>query len=123
MNLGFVILYVNDVEQMKAFYTDLLDMSVVEEVSGPHFVTLRASGGSLVALQDNATAQLPPKDETQPGGVELSFEADDVDATWRRWKESDVELLSEPMDLPFGRYFIAKDPEGHYVSVYRLAQS
>ena len=90
MNLGFVILYVNDVEQMKAFYTDLLDMSVVEEVSGPHFVTLRASGGSLVALQDNATAQLPPKDETQPGGVELSFEADDVDATWRRWKESDV---------------------------------
>jgi len=54
--------------------------------------------------------------------VELSFEVDDVDATWRRWKASGVELLSEPMDLPFGRYFIAKDPEGHYVSVYRFAR-
>ena len=122
MNLGFVILYVDDVEKTKAFYTDLVGMSVLEELSGPHFVTLRPSGGSLIALQDNATAQFPPKDEKQSGGVELSFAVDDVDATWRRWKESGVELLSEPMDLPFGRYFIAKDPEGHYVSIYRLAQ-
>jgi predicted enzyme related to lactoylglutathione lyase len=121
MNLGFVILYVDDVAKVKAFYTDLLDMSVVEEISGPHFVTLRPSSGSLVALQDNATAQLPPKDEKQSGSVELSFAVDDVDATWQLWKEHGVELLSEPMDLPFGRYFIAKDPEGHYVSAYRFA--
>ena len=122
MNLGFVILYVDDVEKTKAFYTDLVGMSVLEELSGPHFVTLRPSGGSLIALQDKATAQFPPKDEKQSGGVELSFAVDDVDATWRLWKESGVELLSEPMDLPFGRYFIAKDPEDHYVSIYRLAR-
>lgn len=122
MNLGFVILYVDDVEKTKAFYTELVDMSVIEELSGPHFVTMRPSGGSLVALQDNATAIFPPKDEKQAGSVELSFEVDDVDGTWQRWKDNGVELLSDPTDLPFGRYFIAKDPEGHYISIYRLAQ-
>lgn len=122
MNLGFVILYVRDMEKSKAFYTDLLGMTVVDEVSGPNFVALRPSGGSLLALQNKATAVFAPKDEEQSGSVELSFEVDDVDGTWQRWKEHGVELLSEPTELPFGRYFIAKDPEGHYLSVYRFAR-
>ena len=122
MNLGFVILYVDDMDKAKKFYTDTLDMAVVEAISSPTFVTLRPTGGSLVALQDKAAAKFPPKDETQSGSVELSFEADDVDATWRRWQEQGVELLGDPVDLPFGRYFMAKDPEGHYLSVYRFAQ-
>jgi len=121
MNLGFIILYVRDMSKSKAFYTDVLGMSVVDAISGPNFVTLRPASGSLVALQDKATAQFPPKLEEQPGSVELSFEVDDVDGTWKRWKEQGVEIVTEPMDLPFGRYFMAKDPEGHYLSAYRLA--
>ncbi len=122
MNLGFVILYVSDMAKVKAFYTDVLGMSVVEAVSGPNFITLRADGGSLLALQNKATAIYPPKWETQPGTVELSFEVDDVDSTWNQWKQQNVEMVSEPEDLPFGRYFMAKDPEGHYLSVYRFAR-
>lgn len=122
MNLGYVILYVRDMARAKAFYTDVLGLTVVEAVSGPTFVTLRPAGGSLLALQDKSAAQLPPKREEQPGSVELSFEAEDVDGTWKRWKEQGVELVTDPMDLPFGRYFLAKDPEGHYLSVYRLAR-
>jgi predicted enzyme related to lactoylglutathione lyase len=122
MNLGFVILYVRDMDKVKAFYTDLLDMTVVEAISGPTFVTLRPTSGSLVALQDKSAARFPPKDEEQSGSVELSFEVEDVDGTWKRWKENGVAMVSEPTDLPFGRYFLAKDPEGHYLSVYRFAQ-
>ena len=122
MNMGFVVLYVRDVDKMRAFYTDFLGLTYVEAVSGPHFVTLRPSGGSLLALQDAATSQLPPGRETQPGSVELSFEVDDVDGTWKRWKEKGVAIVTDPMDLPFGRYFLAQDPEGHYLSVYRFAQ-
>jgi predicted enzyme related to lactoylglutathione lyase len=122
MNLGFVILYVRDMDKVKAFYTGLLGMTVVEAVSGPTFVTLRPNSGSLVALQDKLAARFPPKDEEQSGSVELSFEVEDVDGTWKRWKDNGVEMVSEPMDLPFGRYFLAKDPEGHYLSVYRFAQ-
>ena len=121
MNLGFVILYVRDMAASRAFYADALGMTVVPEVSGPAFVTLRGEGGSFLALQDKATAIFPPKDEPGNGGVELSFAVDDVDATWRRWQQQGVTLVTEPQDLPFGRYFMARDPEGYYLSVYRLA--
>jgi predicted enzyme related to lactoylglutathione lyase len=122
MNLGFVVLYVDDMDKVKTFYTELLGMSVVPEASGPHFLTLRPAGGSLVALQDKAGARFPPGHETGPGSVELSFEVADVDATWQHLKDQGIERLSDPVDLPFGRYFIAKDPEGHYLSVYRFAR-
>lgn len=122
MNLGFVILYIRDMDKAKAFYTETLGLPVVEELSGPAFVALRPSGGSLLALQDATAARLPPKNETQPGSVELSFAVDDVDATWHHWKEKGVEIVTDPTDMPFGRYFMARDPEGHYLSAYRLAQ-
>lgn len=122
MNLGYVILYVRDMDKTKAFYTEVLGLTVMEAASGPNFVTLRPAGGALLGLQDKTASRLPPGREEQPGSVELSFEVDDVDGTWQRWKEKGVELVTDPMDLPFGRYFLAKDPEGHYLSAYRFAQ-
>lgn len=123
MNFGFVILYIRDMEKAQNFYTGVLGLSVVEAISSPNFVTLRApAGGSFIALQNNATAQFPPKDDPHAGNVELSFEVDDVDATWQQWKDQGVEMVSEPVNLPFGRYFMAKDTEGHYLSVYRFNQ-
>lgn len=120
MNLGFVVLYVRDMAKSKTFYTEVLGMSVIEAISSPTFVSLRPSGGSIVALQDKAAAKFPPRFEEQPGTIELSFEADDVDGTWAHWKEQGVEIIADPVDLPFGRYFMAKDPDGHYLSVYRF---
>lgn len=120
MNLGFVVLYVQDMNAARTFYTDVLGMTVLEAISSPTFVTLRPAGGSLVALQDKAAARFPPGQEAQPGTMELSFESDDVDATWQRWKARGVEIVSDPIDLSFGRYFMAKDPDGHYLSVYRF---
>jgi len=53
--------------------------------------------------------------------VELSFAVEDVDATWTRWHKNGVTMLTEVMEMPFGRYFLAQDPEGHFLSVYRFA--
>lgn len=122
MNLGFVILYVHDMDKAKEFYTQTLGLPVVEEVSGTNFVTVRPSSGSLLALQDAAASVLPPGKETQPGSVELSFAVDNVDDTWQRWKEKGVNIVTDPTDMPFGRYFMARDPEGHYLSAYRFSQ-
>src|SRR5207244_3718595 len=122
MNLGYAVLYVRNMDEAKAFYTDVLGLTVLEEVSGPTFVTLRPAGGSMLGLQDSAASRLPPGREQQSGSVELSFEVDDVDGTWKRWKEKGVELVTDPMDMPYGRYFMAKDPEGHYLSAYRFTE-
>ena len=121
MNLNFVILYMRDLEAGKAFYTQVLGMTVVEAASGPTFVSLRAAGGgAMLALQDKMASRLPPGREDAAGSVEVSFEVEDVDGTWTAWKDKGVEMVTEPMDLPFGRYFMARDPEGHYLSVYRF---
>jgi predicted enzyme related to lactoylglutathione lyase len=123
MNLNFIVVYVDDLEKSKAFYTDALGMTYMGAVSSATFATLRPSeGGAMVGLQSKASSKLPPGRETQPGSVELSFEVADVDATCKLWKEKGVEILSEPIDLPFGRYFLAKDNEGHYLSAFRFAQ-
>jgi len=74
----------------------------------------------MLALQNKAAAEFPPKLEDHPGSFELSFAVDDVDGTFKRWKDSGVEMVTEPMDLPFGRYFMARDPEGRYLSAYRF---
>src|SRR5258708_26254993 len=82
MNLGFVVLYVHDMAKVQAFYTEILGLSVVEAVSGPNFVTLRPTGGSLLALQDNAASRLPPGEDEHPGSVEMCFVLYDVDGHW-----------------------------------------
>jgi len=123
MNLNYIIVYVNDLEKLKTFYTEALGMTYVGSVSANAFATLRPSGGgAMVGLQAKEFSELPPKFEDHAGSVELSFAVDDVDATWKQWKENGVEMISEPTDLPFGRYFLAKDPEGHYLSAYKFAQ-
>ncbi|MBX3064342.1 MAG: VOC family protein [Anaerolineae bacterium] len=120
MNLNYIIVYANDINKMTKFYIEALGMSIVEAHSSPTFVTLSSDSGAMIGLQDKSASQLPPRDETQPGTVELSFAADDVDATWKQWQQNGVEMITEPLDLPFGRYFMAKDVEGHYLSVYRF---
>ena len=123
MNLNFIIVYVEDLQKLKAFYENALGMTYMGAVSATNFATMRPSGGgAMVGLQAKAGSQLPPGRETQPGSVELSFEVEDVDATYKQWKKNGVEIIAEPMDLPFGRYMLAKDPEGHYLSVFRFAQ-
>lgn len=121
MNLNYIIVYADDFQKMKAFYIDQLGMTNLGSVSSDIFATLRPSGGgSVIGLQDKKSAQFPPALETHPGSVELSFAVDDVDATYQQWKANGVNIIAEPADLPFGRYMLAKDPEGHYFSAYRF---
>ena len=123
MNLNYIIIYANDFHKLKAFYIDKLGMTNLGAVSSDIFATLQPSAGTTrIGLQDKKSSKLPPAHETQPGSVELSFEVEDVDATFKQWKKNGVEIVSEPADLPFGRYMLAKDPEGHYLSAFRFAQ-
>ena len=50
---------------------------------------------------------------------EIGLIVDDVDRVWRDWKSKGVNLLTEPQDLPFGRNFDARDPEGHALVVFK----
>src|SRR5438067_2387059 len=115
---GMLSLYVRDVEKAKAFYTGFLGMKVIPALSGPSFVFLQPIEGTPIALQD--VTALPPGVPAQAGGFELNFEVEDLDATYQEWKAKGVEVLTEATDMGAGRFFRAKDTEGHVLSLYQL---
>ena len=123
MNLNYILVYANDFQKMRSFYIDSLGMTDIGSVDSSIFATLRPSeGGATIGLQAKSSTPLPPAQEQHPGSIELSFAVEDVDATYKSWREKGVEIITEPADMPFGRYFLAKDPEGHYLSAFRFAQ-
>lgn len=116
MKVGIVILFVKDVARSKKFYTEVVELSVDEQQSNADFVTLK-SEGTLLALQN--AARLPASQPHQPpSSVEIGFNVDGVDAIYKRWKEAGAEIVLGPEDRPFGRYFVARDPDGHYLDVF-----
>ncbi|MHB8630150.1 MAG: VOC family protein [Aggregatilineales bacterium] len=119
MKLGIVILYVHDIEKATAFYRDVVGFTIEPGANTSAFVFLRPADSPSFALQDISTTTA---DKAAKGGcTEIGFLVDDVDATFKRWKAKGVEIVTEPEDKPFGRYFLAKDPEGHFLDVFGKA--
>ncbi len=114
--LGMITLFCRHVAETKSFYINKLGLTEIREMTSPTFATLMTNGGSLIGLQDVKTS-LGGQTSTH-GEVELGLEVEDVDATYEKWKENNSEVTSPPVDLPFGRTFQGKDPEGHLLRIY-----
>jgi catechol 2,3-dioxygenase len=116
--LGLVSLYFRDVARARAFYVDTLGLQVVAEFSGPDFVFLRPAGGTPIALRD--AGALPLASHAEPGGFDIGLEVDNVDATLGDWRAKGIDIVKDVQDMGAGRVFLARDPEGHLLSVYQL---
>lgn len=116
MNLGITILYVRDVEKAKAFYTDFVGLPVDAQQSDANFVIFKTDNGSLFALEDVAISD--GDKSGKPGSVEIGFRMNGVDGIWKGWKAQGIQMVTDPATKPFGRTFTAKDPDGHYVTIY-----
>lgn len=64
-------------------------------------------------------ASAQPERSTSAGSAEVGLIVDDVDRVWQDGKTKGVKLLTHPEDLPFGRAFDARDPEGHRLTVFK----
>lgn len=117
-HVGLIMLYVADMAQARAFYEDTLGLTVVPQLSSDEFVFFQLAGGSPIALQTTAAA--PEGMNIQPGGCELGFEVDDVDAVLNAWTEQGVLGLSEIIDMGASRMFRAQDPDRRIINVYTL---
>src|SRR5579859_6144649 len=118
MSLGILILYVRDLQKSKQFYSEIVGLSVVEDQSDEHFIMLDAGSSTFLALEELAI--VPPGRAKAPGSVEIGFTVDDVDGTFATWQAQGVEMIQPPETMPFGRNFMAKDPDGHYLTIYRM---
>jgi predicted enzyme related to lactoylglutathione lyase len=117
MNMGIVILYVNDVAKAKKFYSEVIGLPVDEAQSDAKFVILHPSEGPLLALED---ISISPVGKASAGrSAEIGFVVDNADAVWKQWKDRGVEMVTEIENKPFGRTFTAKDPDGYFLTPYQ----
>lgn len=116
--VGLISLFVRDVAASTTFYTDVIGFQLQAQFSNEEFAIGQLAGGPNIALR--SLNQLPTGTPATPGGVELSFEVEDIQTAWQEWKSKNVEGLTEVTDMGAGLNFSAKDPDGHALNVYKL---
>ncbi len=116
--IGMLSLFVGDVAQSTKFYTDVLGFQLQPEFSNEEFALGQLAGGPAIALR--SFDQLPAGTPSTPGGVEISFEVEDIQSAWQDWKAKNVTGLTEISDMGAGLNFSARDPDGHALNVYHL---
>jgi len=115
-SLGFVLLFVINPQKSALFYRDILEITPIEE--SPTFVMFALRNGVMLGLWSCYTAE--PRVEETAGAAEICFAADDVDSLYESWGKKHVTMAQKPTDMDFGRAFVALDPDGHRIRVYKL---
>ena len=116
-----ILLYVAQPEASARFYARLLGQEPVE--ASPTFVLFHLPEGPALSLW--ARHAIEPVPAAAGGGCEIGFRVDRaalVDATHDDWKVKGATIILEPIDLDFGRSFMAADPDGHRLRVYARAE-
>ena len=109
--LRVVYFYVKDIERAKAFYRDVLGLTL----EGDHdWVETTLPGGVRFALHlwhDGAA-------EPSSGGINVDFEVPDIDAAADRLRATGVEV-GEIHRERYGSFFTFVDPEGYRLELYQ----
>ena len=114
--LNFVGLVVKDVEQATEFYTKKLGLKAVTEESVPGEFTIFGTEGAMLAVM-NGISDLPGDKATFEAGLQVA----DTDKTYAEWKANGVDVIGEPHDMPFGRTFLFRTPDGHVLRAWTPA--
>lgn len=115
--VDYVILYVGDLEASIAFYRDVLGLPFKLQQSG---YAEFATAGTRFGLYEKARLPGLIGREGGEGGPEgeVLFLVDDVDGWAARLREAGVEVLSGPVDRPWGhRTLHVLDPDEHVVEL------
>ncbi len=115
-HLGFVLLFVSNPQKSSLFYQELFEMKPIEE--SPTFVMFALKNGIMLGLWSKYTAE--PRVEVPAGALEVCFPTDDVDALYAAWGQKHLTIAQKPTEMDFGRTFVALDPDGHRIRIYKL---
>lgn len=121
--LSLVILYVDSPVHSADFYRRLLRAEPLEQA--PTFSMFPLPGGTRLGLWSRHTVEpaAAGTDAGLGGGTELAFNAEDVDAVHAEWAGLGLPILQPPTELDFGRTFVALDPDGHRLRVFKPSPS
>jgi catechol 2,3-dioxygenase-like lactoylglutathione lyase family enzyme len=129
MNLTFsqCFVLIHDPEQALAFYRDLLDLELRNDVARGDFrwLTVGAAAQPDVAIVLTNYLNGSPADSEAleallaKGALNgVHFHTDDLDATFEKLVSSGSEIVQEPTDQPWGtRDCAVRDPSGNLVRI------
>jgi lactoylglutathione lyase len=116
--LGYVILFVADLERSVAFYRDVI--GVPFRLEGDGYVEFATRGARFGLYDRNRLEELTgqgPDLPLAPGG-EVVFLVGDVDAEAARLRAAGAAILSGPVDRAWGhRTLHVEDPDGFVVEL------
>jgi lactoylglutathione lyase len=113
-HLGYVILYVSDLDASIAFYRDVVGLPLKFVDAG---YAEFAAAGIRFALYERRRAEWLTAHEVRPGPAgEVVFLVADVDAEAARLAQRGARVLSGPADRPWGHRTVhVADPDGFVV--------
>ena len=114
---NLIIFYVEKPLASTAFYESILGKVPVE--AAPGFVMFALENGMRLGLW--AVATVEPKVSAPCGGSEIAFnvaDSADVDRLHAEWRGRGVTILQAPIELEFGRSFVAVDLDGNRLRVF-----
>lgn len=117
LDANTMTLYVADFPASREFYKVLLGCEPID--FSPGFAIFFQESGARVAIWARDGVEPAP---TPPGGCELCFYVQDdrdVDAIHEQWTALGVTIVKSPWRSPFIYSFLAADPDGHRLRVYR----
>lgn len=117
--LGLVLLFVSNPQVSSLFYRKIFELEPIEE--SPTFVMFALKNGVMLGLWSKYTAE--PRVEAAAGALEICFPSDDIDSLYADWCKKHVTVMQKPTDMDFGRTFVALDPDGHRIRMYKLHEN
>ena len=119
--LGYVVLFVNDLDKLMEFYSKKVGLPVRLRAEG--YAEFAVEGAKFALLARSRVAEMLGKEYAGQPSPNASQSAvtvlvDDVDRTFRELSGRGVAFLGTPADRPWGQrsvYF--RDPEGHLVEI------
>jgi lactoylglutathione lyase len=116
--LGYVILFVRDLERSVAFYRDVIGLPF--KLQGDGYVEFATQGAKFGLYDRNRLPELTGQGTDPPDhpGGEVVFLVEDVDAEAERLREAGATILRGPVDRAWGhRTLHLEDPDGFVVEL------
>lgn len=125
MKLNFVCLLANDVPTIVRFWRDVMQLPLTFYDENIGYASFETGGSTLAIFGQAAFASLIGDEEeivSSRAGRQmyLSFQVDDVDATYHRLVEGGATSVTAPKNYPAlqARQAHLNDPDGHLIELY-----
>lgn len=115
---NFILFYVNSPAASVDFYRQIFSCDPIE--SSETFALFALDHGLMFGCWKRSG--VAPQAGEQVGGSEIAIAVDSIDEVSKlhqQWQAHKVSIIQAPCDMDFGHTFVAVDPDGHRIRVFK----